>query len=89
MPPFSSESYALSPMSIAVYDNLLFSISHADITLPVIDPDGHPGGFRICICDPSDREEVSALEKYSEVFGTKNSKELSLGSSPIKENDPK
>jgi hypothetical protein len=86
MPHFSSESYALSPMSIADYDNLLFSISHADITLPVIDPDSHPGGFRICICDPSDREEVSVLEKYGEVLGTKNINEPSLGPPPIREN---
>jgi hypothetical protein len=65
MPHFSSETYALSPMSIVDYDKLLSSISHADILLsvPTIDPVAHPGGFRICIWDPSDREEVSQFKK--------------------------
>jgi hypothetical protein len=69
MPHFSSETYASSPMSIVDYDKLLSSISHPDILLPTIDPVAHPGGFRICICDPSDREEVSQLEKNGAVFG--------------------
>jgi hypothetical protein len=30
-----------------------------DICLPVIDPLDHPGGFRICLADPNNKEEMN------------------------------
>jgi hypothetical protein len=48
------------------------SISKADICLPVIGQDDHPGGFRICRCDPLDQDEKDKLHKLSGLIDTMN-----------------
>jgi hypothetical protein len=71
MPHFSSTDYARSSMTIFEYDELLSSITHADICLPVMDPNDHLGGIRICICDPADREEVALFDRFGQIIGPK------------------
>jgi hypothetical protein len=45
-------------MDVDFYNRTLNSISKANICLPVIDPLDHPGGFRSCLANPKNKEEM-------------------------------
>jgi hypothetical protein len=44
-------------VTCAVWDEILTGISSVILILPCIDLLNHPGGFRICVTDPSDQKE--------------------------------
>ncbi len=54
-----------SSMDLKRYHQTLSSVSKANLCLPIIDQDDHPGGFRICICDPKDKIETAKFDELS------------------------
>jgi hypothetical protein len=68
----STTALRSSGMDLKQYHMTLSSISKADICLPIIDQGDHPGGFRICLCDPEDKDETAQFDKISLVVNTMN-----------------
>jgi hypothetical protein len=49
-------------VTCAVWDDFLKENSSVILILPCIDPLNHPGGFRICVTDPSDQKQRQFFE---------------------------